>query len=371
MQTQEEKSFLEQVDAWHEDTVRSFNDTLNIVVIGNVSSGKSSLINAILGRDRNNMIASVGATSGTSSGIQAINLDERVRIVDSPGLYDIESKRSNITKDFLRFVDVGILVISGPADSVQRKHVQDLQHKVVRSFVVLNKIDQWDELDPRALSDVEAQWKRALGIGTIYKTCCKGYDPYFDPNKPLDLRGIEDLRKDIWIFLAHRGKNLLLSRHLYNKEHNAVQIIASSLVVVAAGCLSPGAPVIVATTQLGAIYSLHYLYTGKFLTKSGAINVILSVGTQQLGTQLFLLINSLLPTSGLSSYAVVVYTFTLLAAYTKILARGDEVVTNEKLIAEFQSTKKELKIVISESSAKDWRNKDFWGEIIEKMLYSS
>ncbi|MDD2775659.1 MAG: 50S ribosome-binding GTPase [Gallionella sp.] len=214
-------SFFAGVEAAHEANITRFSDTLNIVVVGNVSSGKSSLINAVLGRDRNTMVASVGAEAGTTTRLNSIKLDDHVRIIDSPGLIDIQRDNSKITKEFLKFVDIGILVLTGAADAVQRAHLQHLQQACARTFVVLNKVDHWDRHKPEALAKVEAQWKEALGIGTLYKVCCFGYEPDDDPETKLDIRGVEDLRKDIETFLAYKGKDMLLVRHLHNKEHSA------------------------------------------------------------------------------------------------------------------------------------------------------
>ncbi|MFN9865671.1 MAG: GTPase, partial [Pseudanabaena sp.] len=74
----DESVFNQQVDREYEAQV-DFNKTLNIAVVGNVSSGKSSLINAILMRHRNNAVADVGATSGVTTELNILRLnDERV-----------------------------------------------------------------------------------------------------------------------------------------------------------------------------------------------------------------------------------------------------------------------------------------------------
>lgn len=369
----DEHSFFAGVEATHEANIKKFSDTLNIAVVGNVSSGKSSLINALLRRDRNTMIATVGAEAGTTIRLQSIKLDDHVRIVDSPGLLDIRRENSEITREFLKFVDIGILVITGAADSVQRAHLQDLHQACARTFVVLSKIDQWDKHKPEALAKVESQWKTALGIGTLYKACCFGYDPDTDPDSPLDLRGVDDLRKDIETFLAYKGKDMLLSRHLYNKEHSATKIIAGALVAVAIGALVPGAALIVAVAQVSALYSIYYLYTGKLLPKAAIGSILLTLGGQAAASQIFLVIKSILPPTGIAdigaAYVAVLYTFALLGAFTKLLARGAADITGDELLKEFKSIRGNLKHMISESSAAEWRSQDFWSRLIKTMLF--
>lgn len=370
----EERSFFQEVDAAHEINVRRFSDTLNIAVIGSVSSGKSSLINALLNRDRSTMIAPVGAEAGTTVRIHAIKLDEHVRIIDSPGLIDIRQDISDVTIEFLKFVDVGILVVTGSADAVQRQHLRDLREVCAATFVALNKIDQWDRHKPEAIEKVEAQWKIALDIGSLFKVCCFGYDPDTACDAPLDLRGISDMRREIEAFLAYKGKDLLLARHIFSKEETATKIISAALVGVAAGSFAPGAAVIVATVQLGALYSLYYLYTGKILTKGAATGVLLSLGGQAAVTQLFVLVKSFLPPTGIAdfaaAYGAVVFSFAMLAAFTKVLSRGSADIRGEELTKEFKAIRGRMKALLSDSNPVDWRNGDFWGRLIRSSLFS-
>lgn len=369
----EEQSFFSAVEASYEVNIKRFNNTLNIALVGTVSSGKSSLINALLRRDRMNMIASVGAEAGTTVRLQTLKLDEHVRIIDCPGLMDIKQENSEITKDFLKFIDIGILVVNGAADSVQRSHLHDLKASCSQTFVVLNKIDQWDRNNSNTLIKIEAQWKTALNIGTLYKVCCFGYDPDTDPDIHLDIRGIDDLRREIESFLAFQGKDMLLARHLMNKEHDATQIISTTLVAVAVGSLLPGASIIVVPAQISALYSLYYLYTGKILTKAVIGSIILAASGQGAVTSLFLAVKSFLPPTGIvdvfASYAAVLFTFSLLAAFTKVLVRGTTDIAGEQLLKEFKSVKINIESIISDSNKSDWSKPDFWNKIIKSALF--
>lgn len=372
----EERSFLASVEASYEANAKRFNNTLNIAVIGTVSAGKSSLINALLGRNRTNMIAPVGPESGTTGKLHAFKLDEHVRIIDSPGLGDIRKENSDLTIDFVKFIDIGILVVTGSADAIQRSYLSELDDSCARTFVVLNKIDHYDKYGISALSalnKVETQWKTALNIGSLYKICCFGYDPDTDPDVPLDIRGIDDLRKDIESFLASKGKDLLLARHLNNKEHEATKIISTALAFVALSSLSPGAAVIIMGAQMTAIYNLYYLYTGKFLARAVVINIILAVSGQATVTQLILFVKSFIPGTVIgdiaASYAAVLFTFTLLSSFTKILARGVSDLAGEELLKEFKSIKRDMNRILSESNKSNWLKQDFWNDLIKKILF--
>lgn len=85
----DEKEFWENVETQFEEKVQDFSKTLNIAIIGKVSSGKSSLINALLKLSRKKAVAQVGAEAGVTRKLKILRLDERVRLIDSPGL-DVE-----------------------------------------------------------------------------------------------------------------------------------------------------------------------------------------------------------------------------------------------------------------------------------------
>lgn len=139
----DESSFFENVKTQFEQKAQDFSKTLNIAVIGRVSSGKSSLINALLKRSRKKAIAEVGAESGVTTALKVLRLDEQVRLIDSLGLDDVRAENSTITQEFLKRIDVGILVVSGSSDSSQKKHLDDLRQHCDSIFVVLNRIDEY------------------------------------------------------------------------------------------------------------------------------------------------------------------------------------------------------------------------------------
>jgi hypothetical protein len=158
-----------------------------------------------------------------------------------------------------------------------------------------------------------------------------------------------------------------------NKEHDATQIISTTLVAVAVGSLLPGASIIVVPAQISALYSLYYLYTGKILTKAVIGSIILAVSGQGAVTSLFLAVKSFLPPTGIvdvfASYAAVLFTFSLLAAFTKVLVRGTTDIAGEQLLKEFKSVKINIESIISDSNKSDWSKPDFWNKIIKSALF--
>ena len=324
-----ESVFNQQVDTEYAGQVQDFNKTLNIAVVGNVSSGKSSLINAILMRKREDAVADVGATSGVTTELNILRLnDERVRLIDSPGLGDIRKENSAITREFLKHIDIGILVVTGSADASQKQYFDELRANCTRVFLVLNKCDQWDNYKPQALEDVKEQWKQCLGVDEIYAVCALGYDKQLPDDFPLDIRGVNELREDIEIFLDSEGKKLLLARHMGDKKSYAKGIIVTAVAAVGIQAALPGKAFFITATQMAAITSLYYLYTGEILSKGAVLALLPVFAGQAVATNVFLFFTSFIPPTGIVEVAAAItaisITSAMLAAVNFVLSSGIE-----------------------------------------------
>jgi small GTP-binding protein len=326
-------------DDVYEERQPKFNESINIAVIGKVSTGKSSLINAVMLRGRNDPIVEVGATSGITTKVKAFKLDDHVLIIDSPGLDDIRNENSNETKKFLKTVDLGIFVVTGSADHSQKENYDELNTTANKAIVVLNKIDEWDKLDESALRDIIDQWKEALNVDHIFPTCTQGYDPKMRKDIPMDIRGIEELSEEIWRYLREEGKDLLLARHLGDKRKYAAGIIATALAAVAAEAFIPGSAAYITATQVLAITSLYYLYKGEILSKSSALALLPTFAGQSIGTTIFLWAKSVLPPTGIVDIAAagiaIGITFSMLAAVNYLLSHGYDIDQREILKSKF------------------------------------
>lgn len=276
-----------------------------VAIVGQVSTGKSSLLNAIFNRGRENVLAEVGAESGVTVKTRKFRLGKNVEIMDSPGLGDIKKENSEETRFALNDIDVGILVVSGSADESQKDHYEELKLYCKKVFVVLNKIDEFDK-KKSALDKVINQWYKALDLDTdakIYPTCTEGYDPDYDEDMDLDIRGVDNLKEDILDFLKKYGKDLILAREMEKKSVIAKRIIYSSLVAAAGAAFIPGSAVYITGIQATAIMSIHYVYTGEILSKKSAIAIIPLFASQSIGSSLFLVAKSLLPPTGIVDVA--------------------------------------------------------------------
>jgi len=327
----------------------NYSATLNIALIGKVASGKSSLLNALLERDRSNKIAKVSAEAGTTVNIRPLKFgSENVVIYDSPGLDDIKSINSEATKDFLKNIDIGLFVVHDAADASQQKSFEDLQKVTKKTFVILNKIDVWDHL--KTIDPIVDQWKNSLNCSVIYPTCAKGYDDNAKDDVPLDIRGVDELRADLLAFLESEGKAIHLAKHLKKKESYVYKIIATALIAVAIEAFIPGSAAYITATQVVAIGSIYYVMTGVVLSKSSILPLLPRFLAQELGLTLFLWVKSFLPPNGVVDVAAagiaVTITFAMLATVYQMLKSGFSLDDNEKLKSIFGDFNKKSKILL-------------------------
>ncbi|MBD2425198.1 GTPase [Phormidium sp. FACHB-1136] len=370
-----EESFFDRVEAQFIKKVPDLSQTLNIAVIGKVSAGKSSLINALLKLSRKQAleIAKVGATSGITTDLMILKLDEKVHLIDSPGLDDVRAENSELTRKFLKHIDIGIFVVTGSSDSSQKKNLDDLRQHCDAIFVVLNKIDEWDDLDPSVLEDITRQWETDLGVDRIYPTCAKGYDPK-SRLPTMDIRGVSQLRNDIGSFLEKKGKDLLLARHMAQKQSHAVKIIAVALTAVAGEAFIPGSAVYITATQGAAIASLSYLYTGQILSAESTLSILPKFIAETAGSNLFLFVKSFLPPTGVVDVAAagvaVVITLALLATVNYLLSNGEELEQEELLRSKFRTYHQQAKDTLKELALTDVRDLPSWTKLVNKFLGS-
>ncbi|ERT08569.1 ferrous iron transport B family protein [Lyngbya aestuarii BL J] len=369
----DDNSFFDRVKAKFTEKAPDLSKTLNIAIIGKVSSGKSSLINALLQHSRRQGLemAKVGAISGVTKDLTILKLDEKVCLIDSPGLDDIRAENSKVTRNFLKHIDVGVFVVTGSSDASQKKNLDDLRKHCDSIFVVLNKIDEWDDLDSTVLDEVINQWKNDLKVDKIYPTCAKGYDPKSRLPK-MDIRGVYQLRKDIEEFLEKKGKDLLLARHMAEKKSYAVGIIAGALVAVAAEAFIPGSAVYITATQAVAIGSLYYLYKGQILPKTAAIAILPTFLSQTVGSNLFLVVKSFLPPTGIVDAAAagvaVVITLAMLATVNSILSEGGKLEQEELLQSKFKTYHKQAKTLFKDLALTDINDFQSLTGIVTKFL---
>ncbi|MCI0334542.1 MAG: GTP-binding protein [Planctomycetes bacterium] len=118
---------------------------LEIVAFGTISSGKSSLLNALAGRPvfRTNV---VGGTTSTRSEIPW-PAGDRVTLVDTPGLAEVKGEvRAAESAEAAKNADLVLFVVDGPLKSYESELLDALAAMEKRIVVCLNKEDWYDAL---------------------------------------------------------------------------------------------------------------------------------------------------------------------------------------------------------------------------------
>lgn len=338
-----EADFASNFDEIYEEKKPKFEEHLNIAIVGKVSTGKSSLLNAILECNKSSQKAFVDSESGATTKVAAYKLGKQVLIIDCPGLDDIRKENSQVTEEFLKHIDLGVFVITGSADATQKEKFLDLKRSTKNVIVVLNKIDEWDSLKPAAYERVVAQWKDTLGVNQIFGACTNGYDTQTREDAPMDIRGVDEIRTAILDFLKEEGKEILLAREMANRGKYASRIIAAALTAVAAEAFIPGSAVYITATQVAGITSLYYLYTGEVMSKSNALSLLPTFVGRTLGMSAFLWAKSFLPPTGVidavAAGIAVLITFSMMSAVKWMLENNNSLDQTEKLVTAFNQYK--------------------------------
>jgi uncharacterized protein len=136
---------------------------LTIAVFGTGSAGKSSLINALVGR----MVGEVGATMGTTTvgathKLQLEGVKREILIADTPGILeagDAGTVREQEARRLAAEADLLLFVLDGDLRQSEFKPLTDLVGIGKRSIIVLNKIDLLTEED---LDIIMASLRRKL-----------------------------------------------------------------------------------------------------------------------------------------------------------------------------------------------------------------
>lgn len=347
-------------------------DSLSIAFVGKASAGKSSLINAFFERTRENKIAEVGATSGTTTKLKTYQLGENVFVVDSPGLNDVDADNSAVTERAMRDIDVGVFVVTGSADASQKESYDALNTHAKKVFVVLNKKDEFAHLKDEAFDEVLKQWQEALQLDSyseIICTACIGYDPNTRDDVPLRIEGVDRLKTEVEEYLRQHKKDLLLVKEMQQKDKYASRIISTALAAVGVEAFIPGSAIYITATQTAAIMSLYYLYTGKALDKSAALALLPRFAAQSAGMSVFLWAKSLLPPTGVVDVAAagvaISITFAMLATVNYLLRNNIDIVEQgSKLVDTFNQYRRIdlAELIDSVKKGRDIKN------IIEKMI---
>ena len=116
---------------------------LEIVAFGTISSGKSSLLNALAGRE----VFQSDVVGGTTVSAQRVPWpdSDSVTLIDTPGLAEVSGEdRAAIAAEAARDADLVLFVADGPLKAYEHELLQRLAGMEKRMLLCLNKEDWYD-----------------------------------------------------------------------------------------------------------------------------------------------------------------------------------------------------------------------------------
>jgi len=169
----------------HQIEEKREQQTLEIVAFGTISSGKSSLMNLLAGRE----VFQTDAKGGTT--IQRNEIPwpgiDKVTLVDTPGLGEIDGEtRANVSAESSKDADLVLVVVDGPLRDSEFQLLERLAEMEKRILVCLNKED-WYEADEKQalLGQIETQVKKFVHAEDIVTVRSK-------PTKRMRVRVLPD-----------------------------------------------------------------------------------------------------------------------------------------------------------------------------------
>ena len=133
-------------------------EQVHIVAFGKVSSGKSSLLNALIGKQA----FATSPLHGETKSRQSVHWDDfsqfndqSMVVIDTPGTDEVEGEqRQKMAQDAANIADIILFVIDGDLTQSQLQQLQLISQPNTQIVVVLNKVDLYtdDEIDSLLLS---------------------------------------------------------------------------------------------------------------------------------------------------------------------------------------------------------------------------
>ncbi|MDG3004105.1 YcjF family protein [Paludisphaera mucosa] len=154
---EEAKAMAPELARLRELAVKLDETTVEIVAFGMVSRGKSSVLNALLGRD----LFEVGATHGTTVRRSTQEWAEsggggfpeaRLILVDTPGIDEVGGEvREAQARDAARRADLILFVVSGDMQRIEIDALIELRRHKKPILLVFNQVDRYPDADRDAI----------------------------------------------------------------------------------------------------------------------------------------------------------------------------------------------------------------------------
>jgi small GTP-binding protein len=153
---EEERAMADELRQLRDLSRKLDDNTIEIAAFGMVSRGKSSVLNALLGRD----VFNVGTTHGTTVARASQRWEHaatpqhpslegaRLVLVDTPGIDEVGGEvREALARDVARHADLILFVVSSDMQRVEIEALAQLREVQKPIILVFNQIDRYPEAD--------------------------------------------------------------------------------------------------------------------------------------------------------------------------------------------------------------------------------
>ncbi len=115
----------------------------HVVVFGTASAGKTSLVNALLGRWVGETAATLGTTgTGTVHTTEIEGISGPILLTDTPGLQTLDLRGEAEARSLAEAADLLVVVVSGDLRADEYRELLELTQLGKRTILALNKTDQ-------------------------------------------------------------------------------------------------------------------------------------------------------------------------------------------------------------------------------------
>jgi GTP-binding protein Era len=284
---------------------------IHIAAFGRVGTGKSSILNALLGRE----VFSTSPLHGETQLQQSSHWDsfnsDHVVLIDTPGIDELEGEaREELARSVARISDIVLMVSEGDLTETELNAVRSLAKRKRPLLLVLNKSDRYSKSEIQSLlTHLRERCAPFIESDNILTACA---DPRPEPVIRIDEAGnekrtnrprspdISKLKARLWGILEKEGKTLAaLNAALFTSELDAR--IAGKIVlarktvaekIIRNYCLAKGLVVAVnpipaadllaaAGTDVAMVVHLGNVY-GFQLSRREASKLLLTISAQML-----------------------------------------------------------------------------------------
>jgi small GTP-binding protein len=285
------------------------NEEIHVAVFGRVGAGKSSLLNALLGRQVFSTSPLHGETRDESRQSWQTVSEGRVELIDTPGIDELGGEeRESLAHELARRSDVLLFVCEGDLTETELHALQDLAARQRPLILVLNKSDRYgttdlelllERLRQRCTSFLEPERVLATAADprpeTVVRESANGEVTEFERPRAIQVDG---LREHLWQLLEREGKSLAaLNAALFASELDeriATRIVTARKTVaeriIRNYCLTKGVAVAVnpvpvadllaaAGTDIAMVIHLGEVY-GFQMSRREATRLLLTIAAQ-------------------------------------------------------------------------------------------